>query len=210
MIPRSAVVAIDLTQHAYHGKKADEIARGGPSNGITSRFETYATAVIASLSYLPHVWVGPVHKGDALCECVKGALLACRGLGVSARLLLLDHGFYSAAVMRMADRMHAVFIMPVPKQAPIRRAIAEFKRGKRGAVSKHKLNAKKGAKGKMYEYTMVIVKRFKITNGRREAVYLVFATNMACAQVHRPLTSIDACNATLLSSERRRTPLQVL
>ena len=30
----------------------------------------------------------------------------------------------------------------------------------------------------MYEYTMVIVKRFKTTDGRREAVYLVFATNM--------------------------------
>ena len=33
MIPPSAVVAIDLTQHPYHGKKADEIARGGPSKG---------------------------------------------------------------------------------------------------------------------------------------------------------------------------------
>ena len=33
---------------------------------------------------------------------------------------------------------------------------------------------------------------------------------VACAQVHRPLTPDDACNATLLSSERRRTPLQVL
>ena len=33
MIPHSAVVAIDLTQHPYHGKKADEIARGGPSKG---------------------------------------------------------------------------------------------------------------------------------------------------------------------------------
>ena len=32
----------------------------------------------------------------------------------------------------------------------------------------------------------------------------------ACAQVHRPLTPDDACNATLLPSERRRTPLQVL
>ena len=192
MIPRSAVVAIDLTQHPYHGKKADEIARGGPSKGGggTTRFETYATAVIASLSYLPHVWVGPVHKGDALCECVKGALLACRGIGVSARLLLLDRGFYSAAVMLMADRMYAVFIMPVPKQAPIRRAIDEFKRGKRGAVSKHKLNAKKGSKGKMYEYTMVIVKRFKTTDGKREAVYLVFATNMPLDDAADMLASI--------------------
>ena len=28
-----------------------------------------------------------------------------------------------------------------------------------------------------------------------------------CAQVHRPLTPDDTYNATLLSSERRRTPL---
>ena len=107
MIPPSAVVAIDLTQHAYHGKKADEIARGGPSKGGggTTRFETYATAVIASLSYLPHIWAGPAHNGDALNECVKGALLKCRCLGISVRLLL-DRGFYSAAVMLMAGRMH--------------------------------------------------------------------------------------------------------
>ena len=103
--------------------------------------------MIASLSYLPRIWVNPVHKRNTLNECVKGAPLKCRD--ISVRLLLLDRGFYSAAVMQMADRMHAVFIMPVPKQAPIRRAIAEFKRGKRGAVSKHTLNAKKGAKGKM-------------------------------------------------------------
>ena len=77
--------------------------------------------------------------------------------------------------------MHAVFIMPVPKQAPIRHAIAEFEGGggARGAVSRYTLNAKKGAKGKKHEFTMVIVKRFKIKGGRRVAVYLVFATNMS-------------------------------
>lgn len=61
---------------AYSGKKMDEIARGGRYKGSTSWFETYATAVIASLSYLPHIAIRPVHAGDAVDKkmCVNGPL----------------------------------------------------------------------------------------------------------------------------------------
>lgn len=189
MIPLAAKVALDMTEYPYLGKEHDKIARGGRSKGGATRFETYATAAIASLPYLPHIAIRPVHKGDDLAACVRAMLGECLRLGISIDLLLLDRGFYSAAVMEVATRLHIFFIMPVPMQPPISRAVAEFKSGKRKAVSRYTVNAKKGSKGRPYEYTLIIVKRFKIKGGRRRAVYLTFATNMsvkkAWAALHR-------------------------
>lgn len=189
MIPRLAKVALDMTQHPYLGKEHDKIARGGPSKGGATRFETYATAVIASLPYLPHIAVRPVRKGDDLAACVREMLGRCMRLGISIDLVLLDRGFYSAAVMDVLSRLHVHFIMPVPMHPPIRRAVAEFRAGERKAVSRYTVNAKKGSKGRPYEYTLIIVKRFKVKGGRRRAEYLAFATNMsvkkAMAALHR-------------------------
>ena len=140
MIPAGATVAIDMIGESYSGKKRDEIARGGRYKGGTSWFETYGTAVIASLSYLPHIGIRPVHKGDAVDKCVRGLLEDCLRLGISIRLLLLDRGFYSAAVMQLATAMSVTFIMPVPMSPPVRRAIAEFKAGTRKAISQYTMN----------------------------------------------------------------------
>ena len=118
----------------------DEIAHGGRYKGIMSWFETYDTPVIASLSYLPHIVIRPVHAGDAVDKCVKGLHEDCLRLGISIRLLLLDRGFYSAAVMQLATNMCVTFIMPVPLSPPVRRAIAEFKAGTRKAISQYTVN----------------------------------------------------------------------
>ena len=173
MIPARATVAVDMTAKAYSGKKRGEVARGGRSKGGTSWFETHATAVIASLPYLPHIGIRPVHAGDAVDKCVRGMLEDCRRLGISISLLLPGRGFYSAAVMRLADSARVTFIMPVPRSSPIRRAIAEFKAGTRKAISRYTVN--EGTAGE-YTYTMIIVKKYEVKNGKRVAVYRVFAT----------------------------------
>ena len=190
MIPASATIAIDLTLYPYLGKLVDKIARGGPSKGGTSMFETYATAAIASLPQLPHVAIKAVYKGDSMADCVEEMLEKCRSLGIRVGMLLLDRGFYSAAVMEMASRLHLRFIMPVPMSVSIRHAVAEFKAGRRKAVSRYTLNAKKGSKGIKYEYTMIIVKKFEVKNGKRLAVYLVFATNMPVRKAWKELHKI--------------------
>lgn len=187
MIPSTVVAALDMTLHLYHGKEADRIARGGPSKGGASRFETYATAVVASLPYLPHIWVGPARKGEAVHKCAGDMLHETSRLGVSIGLLLVDRGFYSAAV-KLLDRMGVKFIMPVPMSPPIRRAIAEFKAKKRGPVSRYTINGKGGGR-KKYTYNLIIIQRFRTENGRRVAYYLAFATNLpakkAEAALHR-------------------------
>ena len=189
MIPAWATVAMDMTAKPYSGKKRDEIARGGKSKGGTSWFETFATAVIASRPYLPHIGIRPVHMGDAVDKCVRGLLEDCQRFGISIRLLLLDRGFYSAAVMQLATAMCVTFIMPVPMSPPVRRAIAEFKAGTRKAISQYTVN--EGTAGE-YTYTMIIVKRYVKKNGRRVAVYLVFATNMSMRKARHAIDRIPS------------------
>lgn len=192
MIPRSAVVAMDMTEHGYSGKKIDEIAHGGRSKNGTSWFETYATAAIVSLPYLPHIAIRAVHSGDLPHVCVGDLLRKLSGYGVTVGLLLVDRGFYSAAVMELLARLKIDFIMPVPMNPAIRRAIAEFKAGKRKEVSRYKLNAKGGKGRRPWEYTMVIIKRFEIKDGRRQAVYLVFATNRSMRKAMATLSQIPS------------------
>ena len=133
-------VAIDMIAKPYSGKKRDEIARGGRSKGDASWFETYATAVIASLSYLPHIGIRLAHAGNAVDKCVKGLLEDCLRLGIPICLLLLDRGFYSDTAMQLATNMCVTFIMPVPLSPPVRRAIAEFKAGMRKVISQYAVN----------------------------------------------------------------------
>ena len=137
MIPLSAVVAIDLTQHAYHGKGR----RGRPRRPVQGW----------------HLVVRDVHgRRDA-----DGGPHARR----------LHHARPEAGTCQARDRR-----------------VQEG--GARGAVSKHKINAKKGAKGKRREFTMVVVKGFKIKGGRRVAACLVFATNMSVDGAMDALSSI--------------------
>ena len=138
MIPLSAVVAIDLTQHAYHGKGR----RGRPRRPVQGW----------------HLVVRDVHgRRDA-----DGGPHARR----------LHHARPEAGTCQARDR--------------------RVQEGRaRGAVSKHKINAKKGAKGKRREFTMVVVKGFKIKGGRRVAACLVFATNMSVDGAMDALSSIQ-------------------
>lgn len=189
MIPAWATVAVDMTAKPYSGKKRDEIARGGKSKGGTSWFETFATAVIASRPYLPHIGIRPVRAGDAVDKCVRGLLQDCQRFGISIRLLLPGRGFYSAAVMHLATAMCVTFIMPVPMSPPIRRAIAEFKAGTRKAISQYTVNEGTASE---YTYTMIIVKRYVKKNGRRVAAYLVFATNMSTRKARHAIDKIPS------------------
>lgn len=192
MIPRSAVVAVDMTENPYSGKKIEEIARGGRSKKGTSWFETYATAAIVSMPYLAHIAIKAVHKGDLPHESVRELALKFQEYGIVIGLLLVDRGFFSAAVMELLTRMNIDFIMPVPMNPAVRRAIAEFRTGKRKAVSRYTLNASGGKGGRPWEFTMVIIKRFEIKDGRRQAVYLVFATNRSVRKAMATISRIPS------------------
>ena len=194
VIPRVITLAIDIHSIPYLGKLVNRLFGGGRRKGGTTRFESYMTAVVASLSYLPHTGIRVAGKGESMAAGVAAMIGDCAAAGVRVRHVLLDRGFYSVAVMAALDRLGIRFIMPVPQRPPIRRAIEEYKAKKRKRVSKYTVTA---GNGDTFECTLVIAKKWETVKkgkdkGKRVAVYLVYATNMPMGMARRAIKGIPA------------------
>jgi hypothetical protein len=108
-------IAIDLTLIPYHGqpfRDLDEIYRGQAKDG-TSHFHAYATAYVVRKGRRYTVALTGVKKGEALKDVVQRLLRQAASVGVRARLLLLDRGFYSVAVVRYLQQARYPFLMPL-------------------------------------------------------------------------------------------------
>src|SRR3954471_2083894 len=108
-------LAIDLTLIPYHGqpfRDLDEIYRGQAKDG-TSHFHAYATAYVIRKGQRYTVALTGVTKGESLKDVVQRLLGQAASVGIRSRLLLLDRGFYSVAVVRYLQTARVPFLMPV-------------------------------------------------------------------------------------------------
>src|SRR5512142_2999839 len=108
-------LAIDLTLIPYHGQPfgdLDEIYRGQAKDG-TSHFHAYATAYVIREGQRYTVALTGVTKGEPLKDVVQRLLRQAACVGVRPRLLVLDRGFYSVAVVRYLQAARHPFLMPV-------------------------------------------------------------------------------------------------
>jgi len=108
-------LAIDLTLIPYHGQPfADpaEVYRSQAKDG-TSHFHAYATAYVIRKGQRYTVALTGVSKGESLKDVVQRLLQQAARVGVRPRLLLLDRGFYSVAVVRYLQAARVPFLMPV-------------------------------------------------------------------------------------------------
>lgn len=108
-------MAIDLTLIPYHGQpfaNIEETYRGEPKSG-TSHYHAYATAYVVPQGQRCTVAVTGVTKGESLKDVVQRPLRQATGVGVKARLLLLDRSFSSVAVVRHLQQARVPFLMPV-------------------------------------------------------------------------------------------------
>ena len=112
---RGQTLAIDLTLIPYHGEPqndAKEIYRSQPKSG-TSHFHAYATCYVVRKGHRFTIALTPVQKGERMEDVVKRLLRVARAEGVKCRLLLLDRGFYSVAVIGYLKSARVPFLMPV-------------------------------------------------------------------------------------------------
>ena len=112
---RLQILALDLTLIPYHGRPfrdLDEIYRGQAKSG-TSHFHAYATAYVVRKGQRSTVALTGVKKGESLKDVVQRLLRQAARVGVRPRLLLLDRGFYSVAVVRYLQAARHPFLMPV-------------------------------------------------------------------------------------------------
>src|SRR5512135_1036525 len=108
-------LAIDLTLIPYHGRpfrEPAELYRGQAKDG-TSHFHAYATAYVVRHGQRSTVALTGVAKGESLKDVVRRLLRQAACVGIRPRLLLLDRGFYSVAVVRYLQAARVPFLMPV-------------------------------------------------------------------------------------------------
>src|SRR3954452_23842414 len=108
-------LAIDLTLIPYHGRPFGdpaEVYRSQAKDG-TSHFHAYATAYVIRKGQRYTVALTGVRKGESLKDVVQRLLQQAARVGIRPRLLLLDRGFYSVAVVRYLQQARYPFLMPV-------------------------------------------------------------------------------------------------
>src|SRR5512142_1980369 len=108
-------LAIDLTLIPYHGRPfrdPTEVYRSQAQAG-TSHFHAYATAYVVKYGQRYTVALTGVTKGEPLKDVIQRLLRQAARVGVRPRLLPLDRGFYSVAVIRYLQQARHPFLMPV-------------------------------------------------------------------------------------------------
>jgi hypothetical protein len=115
LLRRPQQVAIDLVLIPYHGLPFDtelEIYRSQAKSG-TSHFHAYATAYVNYRGQRFTLALTAVERGEKLQEVLKRLFRRLAALGVQTRMVLLDRGFWSVAVIRYLRRANKPFLMPV-------------------------------------------------------------------------------------------------
>jgi|SRR5579859_821585 len=144
-------LAIDLTLIPYHGEPymdPKEVYRSLAKCG-TSHFHAYASIYMVCRGQRYTVALTPVSKGESMDEVVKRLLRQAAQAGVRPRLLLLDRGFYSVAVIRYLQRARVPFLMPAiargrkAKDGQKPSGIRALQLWKKGGWGKHTLTATK-------------------------------------------------------------------
>jgi putative transposase len=115
LLRRPQQVAIDLVLIPYHGLPFStelEVYRSQARSG-TSHFHAYATCYVNYRGQRFTLALTTVERGEKLQEVLKRLLRRLAALGVSPRVVLLDRGFWSVAVIRYLRRAKKPFLMPV-------------------------------------------------------------------------------------------------
>jgi putative transposase len=147
----SQYLAIDLTLIPYHGepfRDAREVYRSQPKCG-TSHFHAYATCYVVRHGQRFTLALTGVKYGEAMEDIVKRLLQRVRKIGVKCRILLLDRGFYSVAVIRYLQAARCPFLMPVvhrgrkPKAGQPVTGTRVFARWKKSGWARHTMKSSK-------------------------------------------------------------------
>ena len=108
-------MAIDLVLIPYHGEPMldlSEVFRSQAKSG-TSHFHAYATAYVNYRGQRYTLALTTVDRGEKMQDVLKRLFRRLSQLGVRVRMLLLDRGFWSVAVIRYLQAGRHPFLMPV-------------------------------------------------------------------------------------------------
>ena len=99
-----------------------------------------------------------VRREDMLPDTVSKLIEGCTEKGIRIGMLTVDREFFSTGVIGALKSKNMQFLMPATQTKGVKKAIDEFKAGKRDAVSQHVLTSG-GADKRQEEFTLIILER---------------------------------------------------
>ena len=184
------ILAIDKHLIPFTGtdRHNDSLVVSGKPKGGTSRFETYATMQAVTEKRLPTITVVHVTEYMTKVEFVRKLLSESRKTGLKKSIILMDREFSNVDVMRFLDERGERFLMAVSKTPGIKKAVSEFRCGKRGATSRYEMRS---GDGTTFRFWLVIKKRLKEKKGKRRWEYLTYATNVERWYIKRTMKDVS-------------------
>ena len=120
-------------------------------------------------------------------EFVRKLLSESKKMGLKKSIILMDREFSNVEVMRFLDEHGEKFLMAVSKTPRIKKAVLEFRRGKRKAISRYEMRSNDGT---TFRFWLVIKKRLKETKGKRRWEYLTYATDVERWYIKRTMKDV--------------------
>ena len=176
MLAKTQMIAIDgkLIPATGDRETAGGNVTGGKPKGGTSWFFHLLTAQIATGPFRPTVAIERVTKSRDVAACLEGILSAVARLQLRPRLCLLDKGFFGIRAMEIMAERGIPFLMPARMTPGIKDAVDEVRRGARKKISRYTMMSSRRA----FTFYLIVEKRMKVKDGRRQWVYIAFATNV--------------------------------
>ena len=116
----------------------------GKSKDGTSQFETYATMQTVSGERFPTVAVVRLIDDTTKVEFVCKLLSESKKMRLKKPIILMNRELGNVEVMHFLDECGKRFLMAVSKTPEIKKAVSEFCRGKRKAISRYEMRSNDG------------------------------------------------------------------
>ena len=181
-IPASAAIALDMHLHPFTGEDGGGWTVSGRPKGGTTRFDGYMTAYVAEKAHVRRAGAIRMVDGVKVADYVRRMFGELRRAGLKPRLFLADREFCTVAVMSAFDGAGEKFLMPARRTPRIKKALAEYKRGRRKKASRYTMESDDGTK---FTFWLVIEKRMVEAKGRRRWKYPAFATSARQGRIGR-------------------------
>ena len=131
------------------------------------------TAQIAAGPFRPP-WPERATKSRDIAACLEGILSAVAGLQLRPRLCLPDRGFFGIRATEIMAKRRIMFLMPARTTPGIKDAADEARRGARRKISRYTMVSARD----LFTFCLIVEKRMRVKDGRRQWVYVAFATNV--------------------------------
>ena len=181
MLPESPVGAIDGHNMEYYGKKMEEkyMIRSKYKNG-TTRFVAALTSAIVSGPYTIHTSARLMRRGRSRAEYFGDVLDDSARRGIFCSHHVTDREAFNVSTMFKFGSRGDYFLMYARMTEGVKRALAEYERGRRPAMSEYIVKSER----RRFAGTLVFWKKTEVgKGGKRETVILPFFSNLPRQQI---------------------------